>query len=379
MTRPARLIDRRAAIARGGVAALGALLPACAARGGVATGTTSARLVPVQVAGDRIIRRTVGLRPYRPTGFVVRTERVGDTMLVHNYGHGGGGISLSWGTAHLAVEEAAAARVASGGPPRAAVIGSGVVGLSTTRLLQRYGWDVTIYTKALPPDTTSNVAGGQWTPTSVFDEDAASPAFIDQFVRASRFAYREFQDYVGDTYGVRWIDNYYLNDEPPEARGLTRLIPDVFPGVRVLEAGEHPFGARYALRVTTMLIEPAIYLRALLGDARIAGASVVVREFADVGQLTALPESVVINCTGLGAGALLGDEGIMPVKGQLTILRPQPDVDYMALQGDLYMFPRSDGILLGGTFERGVSDLALNVEAERRIVDGHRRLFGAMR
>ena len=62
-----------------------------------------------------------------------------------------------------------------------------------------------------------------------------------------------------------------------------------------------------------------------------------------------------------------------------TILLPQPEVDYIVLQSGLYMFPRADGILLGGTFERGESSLEVNAEAERRIVEGHRRLFGTMR
>ena len=74
------------------------------------------------------------------------------------------------------------------GPRRAAIIGCGVVGLSTARLLQRRGWQVTIYARDLPPNTTSNVAIGQWAPSSVFEEDALAPGFIDQFKRASLLA-----------------------------------------------------------------------------------------------------------------------------------------------------------------------------------------------
>src|SRR5713101_7399973 len=59
---------------------------------------------PVKVSRDRIIREVVGLRPYRAEGFVVEAERVGHKLLVHNYGHGGAGITLSWGTASLAVD-----------------------------------------------------------------------------------------------------------------------------------------------------------------------------------------------------------------------------------------------------------------------------------
>ena len=255
----------------------------------------------------------------------------------------------------------------------------GVVGLATGRLLQRRGWAVTIYARDLPPRTTSNVAGGQWTPSSVFDRDAATPAFVEQFARASRIAYRYYQDLVGAEYGVRWIDNYYLADEPG-SRWLVDLLPDVYASSTDLRPQEHPFAARAANRIRTMQIEPAIYLNALLRDFRIAGGAVVVGELRDRQQVaTRIPERVVVNCTGLGAAELFGDAQLVPAKGQLTILFPQPEVDYNVIQDGLYMFPRSDGILLGGTFERGNASLEFNAEAERRIVEGHRRLFAGMR
>lgn len=53
----------------------------------------AARLVPA-VRGARLLRTRVGLRPVRPA---VRVERVGD--VVHCYGHGGAGLTLSWGVA----------------------------------------------------------------------------------------------------------------------------------------------------------------------------------------------------------------------------------------------------------------------------------------
>ena len=381
-----RAVTRRTALRWGGKAALGTALvggAGCSARTGSALADPRRRLLaPVNVSWDRIIRRVVGLRPFRPSGFVVRADRLGDQVVVHNYGHGGGGITLSWGTSELAAREADAA--ASAGERRAAVLGCGVVGLTTARLLQRRGWTVTIYARDLPPRTTSNVAGGQWTPSSVFDTEAVTPAFNDQFMQATRLAFRYYQDLAGPEYGVRWIDNYYLSDEPPsnedaDEPDLFDSMPDVFPDATELTADEHPFDVRHVRRVRTMLIEPATYLNALLRDVRIAGGSVVVGEIRDRAEVAALPERVVINCTGLGAAALFGDDQLMPVKGQLTFLLPQPDVDYIVVADGLYMFPRSDGILLGGTFERGDSSLTLNSAAERRIVEGHRRLFASMR
>jgi hypothetical protein len=54
-------------------------------------------------------------------------------------------------------------------------------------------------------------------------------------------------------------------------------------------------------------------------------------------------------------------------------------VDYIVITEGLYMFPRRDGILLGGTFQHGVWSLDVDEDARRRILTGHRALFDGMR
>jgi D-amino-acid oxidase len=95
---------------------------------------TSCRLPRVHVSADREIRTVVGLRPFRPSGFRVAKEMVGETAVVHNYGHGGGGITLSWGTSKLAVDLGLPGHV---GP--VAVLGCGAVGLATAGWRRRPG------------------------------------------------------------------------------------------------------------------------------------------------------------------------------------------------------------------------------------------------
>ncbi len=131
------------------------------------------------------MRTVVGLRPCRPSFFRVETQRFGEKIVIHNYGHCARGVGLSWGSSHLAVEEALRTDQA-----RYAVMGCGAVGLATARLLQRQGFDVTIYAKDLPPNTTSNVAG------AMFDPEIE--AGFDQYVLAARLSHRYFQDMVGD-------------------------------------------------------------------------------------------------------------------------------------------------------------------------------------
>lgn len=330
---------------------------------------------PVNVAPERVIRTVVGLRPFRPSGFVVRAESLGDKLLVHNYGHGGAGVTLSWGTARLAADLI----VETGRAGSAAVIGCGVIGLASARTLQRRGFEVTIYTKDMPPETTSNIAGASWSPTSVIDVDHRTPAWDSQFDRAAHFSHRSFQLLVGDEYAVHWREQYFLSDDDYPDSWDHEMLRDLFANTRKLKRSEHPFPAKYVRVDSMMFIEPSIYLNTLLRDFYIAGGRIRRMMFSTPSQLSSLSESIIVNCTGLGARELFGDRELTPIKGQLHVLIPQPEVDYAVVGGGLYMFPRRDGIILGGTFERGVETMEVNREAEQRILAGHQRIFSEMR
>ena len=367
-------MDRRAFLRRGGAAAAGLLLGAGCGVRPLRDGPTPAplRLAPVRVSPDRVIRTVAGLRPYRSEGFVVQTERFDETTVIHNYGHGGGGISLAWGSSELAAELAEEV-VRNGGPRHFAVLGCGIMGLTTARLLQDRGFQATIYARDLPPHTTSNVGGGQWSPFSVYSSSAASPTFERQYERAARISHRYYQDLAGPRYGVRWIRNFALRSSPGRAR--TGMLEDLFLDQEVLDPGEHPFPTPYAARFTTMLVEPNVFLPAVMDDFLLRGGRVVTREMRDLDEVLALDQSAVVNCTGLGSRALFGDDQMIPIKGELVVLLPQPEVDYITLGGGGYMFPRSDGIVLGGSNERGEWSLDSTPAVVERILDRNRAVF----
>ena len=132
----------------------------------------------------------------------------------------------------------------------------------------------------------------------------------------------------------------------------------------------------HVMRALTMHIEPSIFLPAVLLDYRAGGGRVVVRAFRDMTEVRELPHAVIVNCTGLGSRALCGDASMTPVKGQLTVLAPQPEVDYIVTApNNLYMMPRQDGIILGGTSQRGEWSLEPDPREIERIMSGHRELF----
>lgn len=345
------------------------------------------RLPHVRIGWDRIIRATVGLRPHRPSGFVLRTDKLDAKLLIHNYGHGGAGMSLSWGTGLMAAEMALEQP-----DRRAAVIGCGVVGLTTARQLQRRGFDVTIYAEKVPPDTTSNMSLAGFTPTSgLVDFSRRTPEWEAQFRRAVEIAYRQLQLLAGPKYGISWITNYAPMDQRLDpSRGSNPLLPEsVRTGSTLLEPGQHPFPTQYAIERPEMRIEPSIYLDALVEDVLASGGRIRIRKFEAPRDVAALDEPVIVNCAGLGAKALFGDAELVPLKGQLIVMIPQEDVTFStngalpsannAPGAFVHMMPRRDGIILGGTSERDVWTTEINEDERKRVVDAHVALFAAMK
>jgi D-amino-acid oxidase len=317
-------------------------------------------LTPIRAREDRIFKTTVCLRPFRAAGPRLDTEMVGDTLVVHNYGHGGSGWSLSWGSAEVAVGKA----LARGTAQEVAVLGCGALGLTSAIQLQRAGVKVVIYAKELPPDVRSCRATGSWTPDSriaLTSVDASFGALWEQMARSS---YKRYQGYLGLAGNpVEWTDHYELNGvaasqvegasgAPPAqiaslefARYMDR-IRDITPKPERLPAGSTPFPAASVDRSSSMTFNVAAYSRTLLDEFHLAGGRIEVREFHEPRELTLLPQKTVINCSGYGARALWGDESVVPVRGQIAWLIPQPDVTYGLYFNRLNILARRDGIVV---------------------------------
>ena len=181
---------------------------------------------------------------------------------------------------------------------------------------------------------------------------------------------------MGDDYGVRWLPTYVEGSGPPD---LADPLHRYSPGSRTLSASEHPFALDDVSTYNTMYVETGRFLRRLTSDIEGAGGRIEVRRFASASDISALSERLVFNCTGLGSRELFGDSELIPVRGQLAILMPQPEVRY-AFTGDAgYMFSRPDGIILGGTFERGEESPIPEPATIARILARHAKLFASFR
>ena len=358
---PQRPHPSRRQLLRGlGAAAIAAALDGCAA--GAARPDRPLLVLPrLRATPELITRITVCTRPFRAAGPRVELEQIGAKAVVHNYGHGGSGWSLSWGSSAIAADLALRT-----GAREIAVIGCGALGITSALLLQRAGARVTIYAKELPPDVRSSLATGVWSPDSrICMEASATPAFKERWASMARRSFAAHQDWLGlpgkpvqfcDFYGVRDAPDGKPRSgataAPPKEDPRPRfaelqheLIPELSPRAERFPPGTHSLGNRSLWRNPALMFNLNAYQRMLVADFLAAGGRVEVREFRAADELSKLEQKTLVNATGYGAKALLGDASIIPVRGQLARTPPQPGIEYGLYYKGAAFVPRPDGFV----------------------------------
>jgi glycine/D-amino acid oxidase-like deaminating enzyme len=310
-------------------------------------------LAPIRARPDRLFDITCCLRPFRAQGPRLDVEQVGDATVVHNYGHGGSGWSLSWGSSTLAVRKAMASS-----PRQVAVVGCGALGLTSAILARQAGAEVTIYARELMPETRSSRATGTWTPDSRIalakSVDPGFPALWEEMARISFRTYHHYLGLPGDP--VEWMDRYVVidADDGPGAEDplgfasyRRQRIPDLANRPETMPAGSTPFPADARVsRQSELVFNVADYGHTLMSDFLLSGGRIERRVFNSPAELAQLEEKVVINCPGYGARALWNDQSVAPVRGQIGWLIPQPEARYSLYYDGVNVVSRRDGIVV---------------------------------
>jgi D-amino-acid oxidase len=350
-----RLLQGAAALGSTGLLGLGgcAIGSTINAPGAGPSAYSVTQLAPIRATKDRLFDITVCLRPFRAAGPRLDTETIGDALIVHNYGH---------------VKKAMA-----NSPREIAVVGCGALGLTAAILAQRAGAAVTIYAMEQTPQTRSARATGSWTPDSrIALTDAAGPKFGDLWEEMARTSFKAFRSYLGlPGDPVEWRDRYNLSDlspaerhahQPPDPLGFAHYedrISDLEPDFETMPPGSTPFPTPYVRRASQLQFNVADYAHTLMSDFFAAGGRFERREFHSPSELATLKEKVVINCPGYAARALWKDESIVPVRGQIGWLIPQPELTYGLYYNGVSVVSRRDGIVvqvLDGGDMRGYGD-----------------------
>jgi D-amino-acid oxidase len=302
-----------------------------------------------------------GVRPYRNCSYRLDAETISGKFIVHNYGHGGAGITLSWGCA-TKVRDIVQQHLITSSTNNVAVLGAGVMGMTAATLLRAMNLPVEIYSDCSPAETTSARAGGQWAVSVV--EFKGKEQELGDILRAS---YMKFKNSIGQGFGVSERPNYTAT-RSHNLDVVLQLAPGLIPQPVALPRMPFQGHTQPGFKYQTLLIEPPIFLPRLETDLRANNVDFVNTKFMTRSEVLALTENIIINCTGLGAMTLWSDPKMTPIKGQLAMLPAQANLQYLYGQNG-YMFPRADHVVIGGTFEVGVNDEM----SDKAVCEGVRR------
>ena len=310
-----------------------------------------------------------GVRPYRNGSYRLEAETTSGKFIVHNYGHGGAGITLSWGCA-AKVRDIVQQHLTLANNRAVAVLGAGVMGLTAATLLLDLDLNVTIYSDRKPADTTSARAGGQWAVSVIEFQDKEQ-----ELASIIKTAFATFKAKIGNGLGVSARPNY-TRTRSHNLDIVLKLAPGLIPQPIALARMPFKGHTEPGFEYQTLLIEPPIFLARLEQDLLTRGVSFINRKFVSRSDvLGSLTQNIIVNCTGLGALTLWSDPKVVPIKGQLAMLTAQPALKYLYGQ-DGYMFPRSDHVVIGGTFEVGVNDETPDKAVCQGLVNHIASLFG---
>jgi D-amino-acid oxidase len=223
------------------------------------------------------------------------------------------------------------------------IAGCGVIGLTTAIRLQEAGYLVQIITRDLPQQTTSNKAAAFWFPYHVRDSG--------EILHWSMASYREFETLAAITEsGVHMTPVIKLGNEFSE---IEKRIKETLPQdrFRPLSETELTGGFESGWRIEVPLIETPVYLPYLLNRFMAQGGKIVQHTIQSLDELME-DTTIVVNCTGLGSQTLAHDDQLIPVRGQIALLKTENRHQVILDDaGPTYIVYREDGCICGGTYE----------------------------
>jgi len=328
--------------------------------------TSTHLFAPPDLGDDQFIGAVCGLRPCREGGVRLEIEPMGTKHIVHNYGHGGCGVTISLGTAEIAAN--LVDQIADRDTP-IAVLGAGVVGLTTARELLMRGYSVSIYAQEIARNTTSMLAGALWLHTGLdFGDSPREQALKHEILIRSRAGFRSIDR---QRFGVEELPVF----EPAETQTDDALFADcvIEPPIQI-DAFPFPCHANPGRMFTTDFIHTPRFLDALVEEITQLGGEFHQRTIGSREELLSFEQAVLVNCMAMSSDLIFDDDQIYSARGVLVHMKPQR-LGYCIHDGYKYMFPREDALILGGCFQDGRLDDEPDEKMVQEILTHHRRFF----
>nr|CAD7262209.1 unnamed protein product [Timema shepardi] len=272
-------------------------------------------------------------------------------------------------------------------PHRVAVVGGGVIGLTTAVALQERllpSVDVTVLSENFSPDTTGDGAAGLWEP---YITGNTSVTNITKWAGQTYRMFRElWQREDGQEVGLSMLPITNLTDHLSD--NTPSFWSEVVMGYRMLDPAQlarlgKEHGSKYTKGYTyvTFICEATKFLPYLQNRLLAGGGHLVRRKVTSLDELAREDYRVIVNCTGLQARHLVGDTSVVPVRGQvLRVSAPWQNEVIIDLSGDgHHIIPNQESVVIGGTHQEGSWDLNVDPKDTQYILEGCKRIKPALK
>ncbi|XP_015921193.1 D-aspartate oxidase [Parasteatoda tepidariorum] len=251
-----------------------------------------------------------------------------------------------------------------------AVIGAGVVGLSTALSIQEVfpSFKISIFADKFNEETLSSGAGGIFRPEINVhpDSDRVRKWCLDSLSHfTSILNSREASDA-----GMELVSGYQLSSTSSHPQN--QFLQDLLTQYQVLDEEEiasksFPEKFRKGVFFTTIVTDCRYYLPWMKSKFEKAGGEIKRKTLTSLDDIPRHYD-IVVNCSGLGAQHLISDDQLVAVRGQ-TIRVKAPWIKHFYYGDAVYILPGVDYVTLGGIKDYGSYDLEVNNYQRQWILD----------
>ncbi len=249
-----------------------------------------------------------------------------------------------------------------------AIIGAGISGLSCAYLLSKQEHITDVIAKAFSPNITSNKAAAFWFPFHIRNDKRG--------IEWSQKSYDFYKALCENTLTgismkqlIKVIRKNVIEEEPVWINFLRQDSLSMIP------ENDLPEGIAKAYNVLVPLIETQIFLPYLKDYLTEAGVNFIQKEIKNLDEISNKYD-YIINCTALGARKLCNDETIIPVRGQVALIETKTDFPiYLDNEKPLYIVPRKDAMIVGGTYEADIYDEITEPETLHELLQNAYSVF----
>jgi D-amino-acid oxidase len=248
-----------------------------------------------------------------------------------------------------------------------AIVGAGISGLSCAYFLSQRDYSITVFSKAFSPNITSNKAAAFWFPYHIRNDKRGI-----SWSNKSYSFYKELSADASTGISMKQLIKVLREDVIEEEPVWIEFMPE--GACNIIPKENLQPGVAKAYDVLVPLIETQIflpYLQTFLEQRNVVFEPRIINDFNELSSF-----DIIINCTGLGSRKLCNDESVIPVRGQVALIETKTSMPvYLDNEMPLYLVPRKDAMIVGGTYEENVFEETTDPKTIEQLLNNAYAVF----